>query len=178
MLHTADVQPWRRTPGLFGLQRTILCDQIKAQWRQLVQQARPIGLPYGHKPQGRCHQPRQYGIQVGQQRALNIAPEPLGYQSKDQSMMPWRTSALYLCPEGLHQRRWLQSHGGAQKCLARVLALLAQLTWHFIGGQEMVAGDQSRERVVGGVCAGCETVGMGTKHQVAWANSVPAQVCE
>ena len=42
----------------------------------------------------------------------------------------------------------------------------------------MVAGNQSRERVVRGICACCETVGMGAKHQVAWANGVPAQVFE
>src|SRR5215475_5691528 len=93
-------------------------------------------------------------------------------------MMPWRGAVLHLCPERLHQWRWLQSHGSAQKCLTRVLTLLAQLTWHFIGGQKMVACDQSRERVVSGVYACCETVGMGAKHQVAWANTMPAQVFE
>jgi hypothetical protein len=57
----------------------------------------------------------------------------LGYESEDQGVMPWRGSALHLGPERLHQRRRLQSHGSAQKCLARVLILLAQLTWRFIG---------------------------------------------
>jgi hypothetical protein len=42
----------------------------------------------------------------------------------------------------------------------------------------MVAGDQSRERVMGSVCTCCETVGMGAKHQIAWTNGVPAQVFE
>jgi hypothetical protein len=93
-------------------------------------------------------------------------------------MMPWCSSALYLGPERLHQRCRFQSHGSAQKCLTRVLALLVQLTWHFTGGQEMVAGDQSRERVMDGIYTCYETVSMGAKHQVTWANGVPAQVFE
>jgi hypothetical protein len=42
MLHTANIQSWRRTPGVLGLQLAILRDQIKAQWRQFVQQALTI----------------------------------------------------------------------------------------------------------------------------------------
>src|SRR5205823_8905586 len=93
-------------------------------------------------------------------------------------MMPWCGAALHLCPKRLHQWCWLQSHGSAQKRLTGVLTLLAQLTCHLIGCQKMVALDQSRECVVGGVGAGGETVGMGAKHQVTWANGVPAQICE
>jgi hypothetical protein len=40
----------------------------------------------------------------------------------------------------------------------------------------MIAFDQSRKRVASGVRACCETVGMGAKHQVAWAKRVPTQV--
>jgi hypothetical protein len=45
MLHTANIQPWRRTPDLLRLQLAILRDQIKAQGCQRVQQALTIRLP-------------------------------------------------------------------------------------------------------------------------------------
>jgi hypothetical protein len=57
-----------------------------------------------------------------------------------------------------------------------VLTLLAQFTWHFRGGQEMVVCDQSREPVGSGTGARRQTRGMGAKHQIAGAKSVPAQV--
>jgi hypothetical protein len=42
----------------------------------------------------------------------------------------------------------------------------------------MVAGDQSRERVMNGIYTCYETISMGAKHQVTWANGMPAQVFE
>jgi hypothetical protein len=45
MLHTADIQSWRRTPGLLRLQLAIPGYQITTQGRQLVQQVLTIRLP-------------------------------------------------------------------------------------------------------------------------------------
>src|SRR5882724_11013316 len=91
-------------------------------------------------------------------------------------MVPWSGPALHLVPERLYQRRWLQCHGSAQKRLARVLTLLTQFTWHFIGSQEVVQFKQSRQCIV--LCCCRQTVGMGTKYQVTRANGVPAHMCQ
>src|SRR5262249_54518601 len=59
-----------------------------------------------------------------------------------------------------------------------MLTLLTQLPWHLIDCEQLVQLDQRGQRVEGLTTPYCQAVRLRTKHHVAGANGVPAQVFE